>query len=181
MPGRIFIKLERVEGSFEISFCVHSIRIITKFWVIPIMNYQPGSWLHKYKQLLHVFVTICLIAAICTLLTDLTEATFCKTSVDVIFALSVNKIIDSAVTDYYSSQLCVLYCQLIRLCLSCVVLLIFHRLYLDSECKSSCYNSVKCILLLRLCSFIFYFLPLYVCQLNFGFLCFPSLANQLIS
>ena len=37
--GRIFIKFERDEGSFEISLCVHSIRVLTKFWVIPIMNH----------------------------------------------------------------------------------------------------------------------------------------------
>ena len=30
-PGRIFVKFEKDEGSFEISFCVHSIRIFTKF------------------------------------------------------------------------------------------------------------------------------------------------------
>ena len=38
-PGRIFIKFERVEGSFEILFCMHSTGIFTKFRVIPIMNH----------------------------------------------------------------------------------------------------------------------------------------------
>ena len=37
--GRIFIRFERDEGSLEISLCVCSIRIFTKFWVIPIMNH----------------------------------------------------------------------------------------------------------------------------------------------
>ena len=30
------MKFERDKGSFEISFCVRSIRILTKFWVIRI-------------------------------------------------------------------------------------------------------------------------------------------------
>ena len=40
-PARIFMKFETDEfkGSFEISFCVCSIRIYTKFWAIPIMNH----------------------------------------------------------------------------------------------------------------------------------------------
>ena len=44
-PARIFMKFEidEFKGSFEISFCVCSIRIFTKFWVIPIMNHQHCS------------------------------------------------------------------------------------------------------------------------------------------
>ena len=37
--GRVFIKFERVEGSFENSFGVHSISIFTSFRAIPIMNH----------------------------------------------------------------------------------------------------------------------------------------------
>ena len=37
--GRVFIKLERVEGSFENSFGVCSIKIFTNFWAILIMNH----------------------------------------------------------------------------------------------------------------------------------------------
>ena len=40
-PARIFMKFETYEfkGSFEISFCVCSIRNFTKFWAILIMNH----------------------------------------------------------------------------------------------------------------------------------------------
>ena len=38
-PSKIIIKFEKDEGSFENSFCVRSIRIFTKFWVITIMNH----------------------------------------------------------------------------------------------------------------------------------------------
>ena len=36
---RVFIKFERVKGSFENSFGVRSIRIFTSFRAIPIMNH----------------------------------------------------------------------------------------------------------------------------------------------
>ena len=42
-PGRSFIKFERNESSFEISFCVRSIRIFTKFPDDP--YYEPPAWL----------------------------------------------------------------------------------------------------------------------------------------
>ena len=34
--GMIFMKLERDGGSFETSLCICSIRVFTKFWVIPL-------------------------------------------------------------------------------------------------------------------------------------------------
>ena len=41
-PDGIFIKFKRVEGSFEISLCVSSIRIFTKFLDDP--YYEPLAW-----------------------------------------------------------------------------------------------------------------------------------------
>ena len=41
-PGRIFMKFERDEGSFKISFCVRSIRIFAKFSGDP--YYEPLPW-----------------------------------------------------------------------------------------------------------------------------------------
>ena len=40
--GRIFINFERDKGSFEISLCVHSIRVFTKFSGDPC--YEPLAW-----------------------------------------------------------------------------------------------------------------------------------------
>ena len=40
--GRIFIKFERDEGSFETSLCVCSVRVFTKFSGDP--YYEPLAW-----------------------------------------------------------------------------------------------------------------------------------------
>ena len=48
-PGRIFIKFERDKGSFEISFCVHSVRIFTKF--SGDSYYEPVAWFMIYELL----------------------------------------------------------------------------------------------------------------------------------
>ena len=41
--GRIFIKFDRDEGSFEVSLCVRSIRVFTKFLGDRSMNHKCGS------------------------------------------------------------------------------------------------------------------------------------------